>query len=84
MLPCCDALIVQLIEHEIGNLMVASSSPALGIGKNGHLSTQQQNGYLAYRQGWHYGYLTSTYNGSGVMLTLGVEMVQECTGPIRG
>ncbi len=30
-----DNLIAQLVEHKIGNLRVASSSPALGTGRNG-------------------------------------------------
>ncbi len=30
----CDATIAQFVENEIGNLKVASLSPALGTGKN--------------------------------------------------
>ncbi len=38
----------QLVEHEIGGLWVASSSPALGTGRMDHTSTQWQNEYLAF------------------------------------
>ncbi len=66
----------------IDNLRVAVQAQPCALVEMGHLSTQQQNGYLAYGQGWDNGCFTSAYNVRGVMLFR--EMVQECIGPARG
>ncbi len=75
----CGAPIPQLIVHNIHNLMVTGLSPALGTRGNGPPIHQ-----VAYGQSWHYCCLTSAYSGSSVNASQGVEMVQECTGPVSG
>ncbi len=82
--PTCGNPITQLVEYKIGNLRVTSSSPALGTSRNGppiHPVVKWVPGIWTWLASWLFNQclLWQWYSAPQ-----GVEMVQECTGPVRG